>query len=181
MPPHVPQPIDAAEIDRIIATIRSSLSDFSLAVALYDHLHKLPSPTLTASRLGLPCIAFSITQPDDASESGPGTWPRLYRAATSALGEVEIRIRGDLSGMKGLLIHPWISSLLNQEFLYNSAARASRLITRLRQPFGALSLEPVTHARYRPVVADCLIITQVREETSLTELIDGIRTTVDIQ
>ena len=88
--------------------------------------------------------------------------------------------------MKGLLlIHPWISSILNQEFLYDSVeldrtTRALRLIARLRQPFGALLLETVGHARYRRVAADCLIMAQVREEASLTELIDGI-TTVDIQ
>ena len=185
--PHVPQPIGAAEIDRMIVTFRSSLPDFSLAVALYDHLHKLPSPTFTASRLGLPCIAFLITQLDDAWESGFGSGPRLYRAATSVLGEVEIKTGDDLSGMQGLLlIHPWISSLLNQEFSYNSAAldrttRALRLIARLRQPFGALLLEPVAHARYRRVAADCLIMAQVREGTPLTELIDGIHTTIDIQ
>ena len=186
LPPHVPQPIDAAEMDPILTTFHSSLPDFSLAIALYDHLYKLPSPTFTASRLGLPCITFSITQLDGALELGYGTSPRLYRAATSALGEVEIKTRDDLSRMKGpLLIHPWISSILNQEFLYDSVeldrtTRALRLIARLRQPFGALLLETVAHARYRRVAADCLIMAQVREEASLTELIDGI-TTVDIQ
>ena len=186
VPPHVPQPIDAYEIDRMIVRFHSSLPDFSLAVALYDHLYKLPSPTFTASRLGLPCITFSVTRLDDASESGSWTGPRLHRAATSVLGEVEIKTRDDLSRMKGLLlIHPWISSILNQEFSYGSVVldrttRALRLIARLRQPFGALLLEMVAHARYRRVAADCLIMAQVREETSLTELIDGI-TMVDIQ
>ena len=186
VPPHVPQPIDVAEIDRIIVTFRSSLPDFSFAVALYNNLYKLPSPTFTASRLGLPCIAFSITPLDDASKSGSRIGPRLYCAATSALGEVEIKTRDDLSRMKGLLLtHPWISSILNQEFSYGSAVldratRALRLIARLRQPFGALLLETVAHARYRRVATDCLIMAQVREETSLTELIDGI-TMVDIQ
>ena len=186
VPLHIPQPIDAAEMDRIIMAFRSSLPDFSLTVALYDHLYKLPSPTFTASRLGLSCIAFSITQLDVASESTSGTNPRLYRATTSVLGEVEIKTRDDLSEMKGLLLtHPWISSILNQEFLYDLAAldrttRALRLIARLRQPFGALLLEMVGHARYRRVAADCLIMAQVQEEALLTELIDSI-TTVDIQ
>ena len=186
VPPHIPQPIDAAEIHRIIVTFRSSLPDLSPAVALYDHLYELPFPTFTASRLGLPCIAFSIIKLDDVSKSGSGTDPRLYRAAASALGEVEIKTRDDLSGMKGLLLtHPWINSILNQESSYDSTAldrmtRALRLIARLRQPFGALLLETVARARYRRVAADCLIMAQIREETSLTELIDGI-TTVDIQ
>ena len=62
VPPQVPQPTDAAGMDRIIVTFRSFLPDFSLSMALYDHLHKLPSPTFTASRLGLSCIAFYPTR-----------------------------------------------------------------------------------------------------------------------
>ena len=110
----------------------------------------------------------------------------VYRATTSTLGEVEIKTEDNLSNMKGLLLtRPLISSILNQEFSYDLAAfdRTTRtlwLLARLRQPFGALLLETVAHARYRRVAADCLITAQVREETSLTELIDGI-TTVDIQ
>ena len=175
--------MESAKADPIITELRSSLPDFSPAVALYDHLYKLPFPTFTASCLGLPCFAFSITELDDVSKSGSGTGPRLYRAAASALGEMEIITRDDLSGMKGLLLtHPWISSILNQEFLYDLAAldrttRALWLIARLRQPFGALLLETVARARYRRVAADCLIMAQIREVTSLTELI----TTVDIQ
>ena len=88
--------------------------------------------------------------------------------------------------MNGLLIHLRISSLLNQEFSYNLGAldrttRVLRLIAHLRQLFGALLLEPVAHTWYRHVPADCSIMARVREGTSLMELIDGIRTTVDIQ
>ena len=105
----------------------------------------------------------------------------------SALGEVEIKTGDDLSGMKDLvLIHPWIGPILDQEYSHGAGAfdeitRALRLVARLRQPFGGLLLEPVARARYRRVAADCLIMVQVREETSLTELIEGIRTTIDIQ
>ena len=186
VPPHVPQPIEAAEMDDSIKVLRSSLPDLSLALALYNHLNKLLRTTFVASCLSLPCITFSITQLNGASEFSSETSPYIYRAGTSALGEVEIKTRDDLSTIKGLLLtHPWISSILNQEFSYDSAAldrttRALRLIARLRQPFGALLLETVAHARYRRVAADCLIMAQVREEASLTALIDGI-TTVDIQ
>ena len=185
VPPHVPQPIEAAEMDNNIKALRSSLPDLSLALELYNHLNKPLRPTFAASCLGLPCIAFAITQ---LNTSGLGSATKLpvYRATTSTLGEVEIKTKDSLSRTKDLLlIHPWISSILNQEFSYGSAAldrttRALRLIARLRQPFGALLLETVGHARYRRIAADCLIMAQVREETSLTELIDGI-TTVDIQ
>ena len=182
VPPHVPQPIEAAEMDGIIMTLRSSLPDLSLVLALHDHLHKLPSPSFLAGRLGLPGVVFPITQFDTMGSGSDG-----YRATTSALGEVEIKTKDDLSGTIDLLfIHPWISPILDQEFSRGAATpdqttRALRLIARLRQPFGALLLEPVSRTRYRRVAADCLIMAQVREETSLTELIDGVRVTVDIQ
>ena len=186
VPPHVPQPIEAAEMDGIIMALRSSLPEPSVAVALHDHLHKLPSPTFTASRLGLPCIVFSITHLNTI-EPELETDIRVYHAITSALGEVEIKTADDLLGMKDLvLVHPWISPVLDQEFSHDAASldqttRSLRLVARLRQPFGALLLAPVSRTQYRRVAADCLIMAQICEETSLTELIDGIRITVDIQ
>ncbi|KAF8555338.1 hypothetical protein OG21DRAFT_922733 [Imleria badia] len=186
VPPHVPQPIETAEMDSVVTAFRSSLSDLSAVVTLQDHLNKLPSPSFTASRLSLPGIVFSITELDDTLGSGSETDVRPYRAMTSELGEVEIKTRDDLARMKDLLlIHPWISPLLDQEFSDGASAlddtsRALRLVARLRQPFGALLLEPLSHARYRRVAADSLIMVQVREETLLSELMDGIRT-VDIQ
>ena len=185
VPPHIPQPIEAAKMDDSIKALRSSLPDLSLALTLHYHLNKPLRPTFVASCLGLPCIIFPITQ---LNTSGLDSVTKLhvYRAKTSALGEVEIKTKDDLSKMKGLVLtHPWISSILNQEFSYDLAVldrttRALRLIARLRQPFGALLLETVAHLRYKRVAADCLIMAHVLEETSLTELIEGI-TTVDIQ
>ena len=184
VPPHVPQPIEVAEMDDRIETLRSSLPNLSLAVTLYDLLNKPLRPTFFASCLGLPCITFAITHLTTLGLDSV-TKLHVYRATTSALGEVEIKTRGDLSGMNGLLIHPWIGPILDQEFLHGASeldetTRALRLVARLRQSFGALWLQPVARARYRRVAADCLIMVQVLEEASLTELIDGI-TTVDIQ
>ena len=102
------------------------------------------------------------------------------------LGDVEIKTTDNLSGMEGLLlIHPWISPLLDQDFSCGAArfdlgTRALRLVARLWQPFGALLLAPLGRVQYRRVATDSLIMVRVREETSLTELMDGIRT-VDIQ
>ena len=186
VPLHVPQPIDATEMDSMVATFRSSWPDLSIAMSLYGHLNRFPRPTFAASCLGLPCITFAITQLSTL-ELDSATKLHVYRATMSALGEVEVKTRDDLSGMKDLLlIHPWIGPILDQEYSHGVGAfdeitRALRLIARLRQPFGALLLEPVGRARYRRVAADCLIMVQVREETSLTELIGGIRTTIDIQ
>ena len=181
VPPHIPQPIEAAKMDGIMMALRSSLPDPSLAMALHDHLHKLPSPSFSASRLGLPGIVFPVTQLDTM-----GSDSDIYCATTSALKEVEIKTKDDLSGMMDLLfVHPWISPILDQEFTcaatLNQMMHALQLVARLRQPFGALLLEPVLRTWYRRVAADCLIMAQVREETPLTELIDGIRVKVDVQ
>ena len=62
VPPHVPQPIEMAEMDGIVASLRSSMPDLSAAVALQDYLNKLPSPSFTASRLSLPDILNHRTQ-----------------------------------------------------------------------------------------------------------------------
>ena len=107
VPPHVPQLVEMTEMDGIVASLRSSLPDLSAAVALQDHLNKLPSPSFTASRLSLPGIVFSIIELEDTSASASETNLRVYRATTSSLGEVEIKTANDLSGMKDLLfIHP---------------------------------------------------------------------------
>ena len=186
VPPHVPQPIKADEMGNMTITMYSSLADLSLAVLLYDHLNKLPSPSLAASRLRLSGIVFSITQLDVTSESGSETDLHAYRATTSTLGEVEIQTMDDLSGMQDLIfIHPWISPLLDQEFVHGASTlddstRALRLVARLGQPFGALLLAPLSRVQYRRVATDCFIEVRVREGTSLTELMDGIRT-IDVQ
>ncbi|KAF8546286.1 hypothetical protein OG21DRAFT_1185841 [Imleria badia] len=102
------------------------------------------------------------------------------------LGDVEIKTATDLSGMDGLLlINPWISPLLDQDFssgkpLFDQTTRALRLVVRLKQPFGALLLAPMARVQYRRIATDSLITVRVRDETSLNELTDGIRT-IDIQ
>lgn len=186
VPPYVPQPIEAVEMDKMVAMLRSSLDDPTLAITLYGRLHDLPSPSVAASRLRLPGIVFSIKQLKHASESDPQTEDHVYRAMTRVLGEVEIKTTDDLSEMKDLiLVHPWISPLLDQEFSHgpmelDEAMRALRLVVRLRQPFGALLLAPLSRVQYRRVATESLIMAQVREEVSLTELIDGIRA-IDVQ
>ena len=183
VPTHVPQPIETAEINTTVTALHSFSPNLSLAGILHDRLNKLPSPSCTASRVSVPGIVFSITKFDDTL--GAETGFRVYRATTSALGEVEIKTMDDLSGMKDLLlIHPWISPLLDQEFSHGAAilddtSRVLRLAARFRQPFGALLLAPLARVQYRRVATDSLIMVRVREEVSLTELIDGIRT-VDI-
>ena len=68
VPPHVPQPIEMADMNSMVTTLRSSLPDLSLAVILHGRLSELPSPSIAASRLRLPVIA-SPTCPRYGSRS----------------------------------------------------------------------------------------------------------------
>ena len=110
----------------------------------------------------------------------------VYHAMMSVFGDIEIKTKDDLTGMKDLcLVHLWIRPLLDQEFLDGAAVlgkttQALQFVARLMQPFGALLFEPLSRVEHRRVVADSLIIAQVREEASLTKLMDGIRM-IDIQ
>ena len=58
--------------------------------------------------------------------------------------------------------------------------RARRLVARLRQPFGALLVTPVSTSRrvpdYRRVAADSLITVRFQDNVSLTDILDNVRT-----
>ncbi|KAI9454841.1 hypothetical protein HD554DRAFT_2042943 [Boletus coccyginus] len=186
VPPHVPRPMETAEMDGMVVRLCSSLPDHSLAVALYERVINLPALSLDAGRLRLPGIVFPLTDPVPPSESDPDVGPRVYRVTSPMLGDVEIKTSDNLSGMRGLLlINPWISSLLDRDYscgtaLFDDTTFALRLVVRLMQPFGALLLAPLSRMQYRRVATDSLIMVRVCEETSLTDLMGGIRT-VNIQ
>ncbi|KAF8548009.1 hypothetical protein OG21DRAFT_1516754 [Imleria badia] len=191
-PPHVPQPIEETEMDRMVMELRSTSPDLSLVTTLCKRLHDLPPPFLAASRLRLAGIVFPLTDLVSASEATSESGLDVYLGSTSALGDVEIQTRDPLLEMQGLLlVFPWISPLLDQAFSHGSGSgssvsgqdeteRALRLVVGLRQPFGALLLAPLSRVQYRRVSTDSLIVVRVREGTELTELIEGVRT-IDVQ
>ncbi|KAN0091555.1 hypothetical protein V8E55_005121 [Tylopilus felleus] len=186
IPPHVPAPLKTAEMDDLVRSLRSSLPDPSLTVAMYEEIYNLPSLSLIAGRLRLPGIVFPLPDLVLVSESVVDSDLLYYRGTSRMLGDVEIETRDNLSGMRGaLLMHPWIGPLLDQDFscgeaLFDRATCALRLTVRLTQPFGALLLAPLGRTQYRRVATDSLIKVRVREETSPGDLMDGIRT-VDIR
>ena len=111
---HLPRPIQATEMERMITASDPSSFDLNVALELYDRLDELPAPWFAASRMKLPCIAFKLPS---FSRSG-----RVYRADTLAFGKVEIKTRHDLSRMKSLyLIHPWLETLLEREDMQSDA------------------------------------------------------------
>ena len=187
-PPHIPPPIETVEIDRIVKGLRLSSPDPTLVEMLYNRLHDLPSPSFAASRLRLPGIVFPLTELDRTSGPDPTTNVYVYRATTSTLGKVEIKTTDDLTGMKDFcLVHPWIPPLLDQEHLamdsatsLDKTARALRLVARLRQPFGALLFAPLSRVEYKRVAVDSLIMVRISDGTSLTGLIDNVRT-IDVK
>ncbi|KAG9309794.1 hypothetical protein JVU11DRAFT_10170 [Chiua virens] len=185
VPPHIPQPIEATEMNNLVVALRSASSDHSRAVELYCRLNALPPPSLASTRLRFSGTVFSITElvkMDSESDV------HIYRATTSALGEVAIKTRDNLLEMEGLiLIHPWISALLDQDFSRARAGvgrdettQALRLVARLRQPFGALLLAQVSRVQYKRVATDSLSMVRIREGTGLEELLKGVQT-VDVQ
>ena len=186
VPPHIPLPMEVAELDQIVMELRSSLTDLSLATRLYDRLNELPSPSLASSRLRLSGIVSLVTGVVHASGPDPKTKLCVYRATTTLFGDIEIKTTNDLTTMNDLyLVHPWIRPLLNQDFLRAPARldrtiRALRLIVRLRQPFGALLFEQLSSVEYKRVAADSLTMARVCEDVPLDDLIDNILT-IDVQ
>ena len=109
---HLPQPIQDAEVERIITASRTSSFDLEVALSLFDRLNELPAPWFAASRMKLPCIAFRLP---------PLSLHRLrsgrvyYRADTLAFGTVKIKAKHDLSRIDSLyLVHPWLDALLER-------------------------------------------------------------------
>ena len=186
VPPHIPQPIEVVDMNSMVATLRSSLLDLSSAMILHGCLNNLPSPSIAASRLQLPGISFRLTQLVHTVDRDPVMNLHVYHVTMSVFGDIEIKTKDDLTGMKDLcLVHPWIHPLLDQGFLDGAAilgktTQALQFVACLMQPFGALLFEPLSCVEHRRVAADSLIIAQVREEASLTELMDGIHM-IDIQ
>jgi len=179
-PPHVPQSMEAVEMDIMVMTLHSLLPDLSVAVALYGRLNNLPTLSLDAGQLRLPGIVFPLADLVPLSESDPNSDPPAYYGTSPMLGDVKIKTSDNLSGMRDLLlIHLWISPLLDQDFLYGAALFDDTtctlwLIVQLRQLFGALLLTPLSCVQYTWVATDSMIMVQVHEGMLLTELMDGI-------
>ncbi|KAF8123182.1 hypothetical protein EV363DRAFT_1587463 [Boletus edulis] len=109
---HIPSAITSAEMETIIARMRSSSLNLTLATKLLDRLHELPVPSFAGQRMKLPCLAFRLG-PVSATRSASG---RVFRAKTDALGTVEIRTTEDLSRLDPLtLVYPWIDFLLDRQ------------------------------------------------------------------
>ena len=108
---HVPSPIGDGEMVTLVAELQSSPGHLESAMMLYDRVVVLPSPRLVSRRLSLSCIMFPLRGP--LTRSGDSS-KRLYRAMTSALGNVEIQTKEDLSSLNNLvLVHPWSQCLLD--------------------------------------------------------------------
>ena len=187
VPRHVPRPMEADEVDRVVSALRSSLPDIALAVSLYDQLNRLPTATIASSRLHLPGIVSRVTgivhTPDPDATT---TTPHVYHITTTTFGDVEVRTARPLNTEHDLyLVHPWIRPLLDQGFARDGAAldattRALALLARLRLPFGALLLERVSRVEHTRVAADGVIMARVRADVSLSDVIGGIRI-MDVQ
>ncbi|KAF8553229.1 TPR-like protein [Imleria badia] len=109
---HIPPPLQRAEMDKVIASLRSSSLNSPSIMRLYDRLQELPVPLFVGQRMKLPCIMFKLG-PVSASRSTAG---HVFRAQTSLLGVVEMTAEEDLTRFGSLyLVHPWIDFLLDRQ------------------------------------------------------------------
>ncbi|KAG9317999.1 hypothetical protein JVU11DRAFT_59 [Chiua virens] len=179
---HIPPSMNSFEMDAMTTRLQASSLQSPLIMKMYDDLLALPAPSFTGHRLKLPCISFplgSLSAFQKGSE-------RVFRAQPAVLGTVEIQTKDDISRLDSLvLVHPWINFLLDRrvadvlEITKDEEVRALQVLTRLRQPFGALLLEPIPQrvAIYRRVASESMIKVQVEEITStvLKDLIYRVR------
>ena len=209
--PYIPSPIEDDKLDKLVAELRRSSGYLDSAVLLYNRLTLLPSPRLASRRLSLSCIMFPLRSLLVSHSDSQ----RVYRAVTSALRNVEIKTKEDLSNMNNLvLVHPWLKCLLDPALpsahltvndyvidrpltpidgssgegdsiafspriaspSYDEFTRALRLFARLRQPFGALLLVPLSYNEYKRVASDQPIVVQLLEDVSPRYLLQKIRT-----
>ena len=188
VPPHIPPLMEVTEMDQRVTELYSSATDLSLSTTLYDRLVQLPPPALNSSRLRLPGIVSCVTNIAHASQPEPGSQLHIFRATTAIFGDMEIKTKSNLITMKRLyVVHPWGRVLLDQDFSddmadleVDRAVQTLRILVRLRQPFGALLFERVSRTEYKRAAADSLIMTRIREDVSLSDLIGNIRT-IDVR
>ena len=116
---HIPPPIEGAEMEKIITSLRYAKLDLDSALKLYDRLNELPAPWFAASRMKLPCIAFKL----------PALLPHrtsvgiVYRVETPVFGMVEIKTKQHPSRLDSLyLVHPWLDALLGREDMQSGAS-----------------------------------------------------------
>ena len=209
--PYIPSLIEDDDMETLVTELRTS-SFVDSAMMLYDQLVRLPSPRLASRRLSLSCIMFPLK---GLSALG-GDSQHVYRAMTSALGNVEIKTKEDLCSLKNLvLVHPWLKYLLDPALpsedvavdddiellspvdgdggnlgsdvpssfssdtaspLYDKLTTALRLFARLRQPFGALLLVPLSYNEYKRVASDHPIVVQLLENVSPRYLAQKLQT-----
>ena len=189
VPPHIPPLMETTEMDQRVTELHSSATDLSLSPTLYDRLAQLPPPTLISGRLRLPGIVSRVTKIVHASPPEPESQLHKLRAKSAIFGDMEITTKSNLIAMKRLyVVHPWGRVLLDQEFSddvtdlaeVDEAVQALRILARLRQPFGALLFEQVSRTEYKRVAADSLIMTRIRDDVPLSDLIGSIRI-IDVQ
>jgi hypothetical protein len=81
--PHVPQPVEPSETDRMTMALQSSLPDPLLTVQLYERLYDLPPLSIVTSQLRLPGFVFSlISLTAVTAEPGSDLFAHVYHVTT---------------------------------------------------------------------------------------------------
>ena len=110
-PLHIPPVIASTEMHKIVAKLRASSLNLTLAMNLHDRLDRFTVASFSGQRMTLPCLTFKL----GAVTATQNTEGRVFRAQIDALGIVNIGTEEDLSQFNSLyLVHPWLDFLLDR-------------------------------------------------------------------
>ncbi|KAG1814093.1 hypothetical protein EV424DRAFT_1348915 [Suillus variegatus] len=180
-----------------VFTLRNNIVAVESASRLYTLLENLSVPRFAHGRLQLPCIVFPLTEIRRCA-GGDGDKCFTYEVKAHGLQDLQVRTEDRLvqfaparrTRQSFLLVRPWNRydlGLINfadktqsvQDWPepespgYNEPTmRELMLIVRLGQPFGALLLAQQWGGEYRRIASDNKIIAQVKDMTSVDDMMD---------
>ncbi|KAG1738890.1 uncharacterized protein EDB91DRAFT_1249063 [Suillus paluster] len=186
------------EIQTMVSSLRDTVAA-GLASKLYTKLQNMSAPRFANCRLHLPCIVFRVTEADGLRDllittddkiiqfsRGKPTQQTFFlvrpwdrRLLELPDFEEQPTIADDVESL-GEWLEPESplddspgSSPVEQELVDSeSSERASRLIVRLGQPFGAFLLAQLRIGEYKRIAPDHNIIAQVKDVASVRSMMN---------
>ncbi|KAG2141379.1 uncharacterized protein EDB93DRAFT_630557 [Suillus bovinus] len=191
IPPCALSSLSEDDIHTQVSSLRKNPVTVDLALKLYNQLDYTSAARFANCRLHLPCMAFRVTE---VSLSYSPSQETRYTVKADGLRDLLITTKEpniQFSRTKPIqqtfvLVRPWNRSLLelpdftnlldDMESEQEMADLALRLLVRLGQPFGALLLARQRGGEFNRIASDRDIIAQVKDVSSVRDLMDSIRT-----
>ncbi|KAG1807087.1 uncharacterized protein BJ212DRAFT_1485748 [Suillus subaureus] len=180
------------DIHNSVSALRNNIVAVESASKLYTILEHLGVPRFANSRLQLPCITFPLTEVR-RSTGGDGDKCFTYEVKADGLQDLLVTTGDKLvqfsparrTRQTFLFVRPW--NRYDLDFTDESQSvddwpdepgddelvtRGLRLLVRLSRPFGALLLAQQRGGEYKRIASDNNIIAQVRDTTSVDDMMD---------